>query len=219
MKLKTFWQELPKIPFTALLFQITVTLLWSWKIIPPPNVVVSFLQGLYDSYGLLGLAIATFLEGIAYLGLYFPGSFIIALAVFFSDGGFLTLFTITLIVTITLTVTSFINYFLGKHFSFKNTAASERKLASKGLLVSMLHPNLLAFYFFNEGVEKGNISKIALVPLVMIPYGLVFSYALYIFSGPARQRLEDPWFISGVIFGWVVVSFIIEHFRRRKKNR
>ncbi|MBC8434878.1 hypothetical protein H8D91_00040, partial [archaeon] len=95
-KIKEFWTELPKLPFSALIFYLVVVLFWNLGLIPSPVEIVSFLEGLYETYGLVGLFIASFLEGIVYLGLYFPGSFIIALAIFLSDGSFISLATLTL---------------------------------------------------------------------------------------------------------------------------
>src|SRR3989344_2036550 len=84
-------KNIPKLPLTALLFYLGILALWSIKIIPTPQDILRYLENLYQVYGYFGLFIATFLESIAYLGLHIPGSFIIALAVFFSDGSFSSL--------------------------------------------------------------------------------------------------------------------------------
>ena len=172
--------RIPILPLAALLFYIATIILWKLKVIPDPKEILDFLEILYGKYGYFGLTIATFLEGIAYLGLYFPGSLIIALAVFLSGGSALELLTISVIVAATLTVTAVINYFLGGYISSKNfwekkELMKESETFSKGLFVSMLHPNLLAFFFFNEGLERRNFKKIAYVPIFMIPYGFLFA--------------------------------------------
>jgi len=218
MQLKKFWKEIPKVPFSALIFHIVITILWNVGMIPPPTQMVDFLQGLYSQYGFVGLIIATFFEGIAYLGLYFPGASVIALAVFFSDGQFLTLLNISIVVAITLTLASFVNYFFGKHIHFKNKNKIGGEKFSKGLLLSILHPNLLALYFFNEGLERKNFIKIFFVPILMIPYGLLFAYVLYIFSNPIKSGLDNSFFIALLIFGWIVVAFAIEHQRNLRKK-
>lgn len=213
----TFLKDIPLVPLSALVFHIVVSILWMSGIIPPPTVIVDLLRGIYEQYGNLGLVIASFLEGIVYLGLYFPGSFIIALAVFFSDGKFISLFTISILVAITLTITSSINYFFGRYITFRKEVVTDNKRFSKGLLFSILHPNLLAFYFFNEGVHKNNPAKILFVPLLMIPYGLLFAYTLHIFSGPIKSQLDNPYLIGAIIFVWVIISFFIE--RKKIKNQ
>ena len=218
MKIKEIINRIPKLPLTALIFYLTAFVLWNLNLIPPPTEIVVFLENLYNRFGFFGLFIATFLEGIIYLGLYFPGSFIVALAVFFSDGKFISLLNISIVVALTLTLTAFINYWLGKHISLKNKEdlSIKSKKITKGLFVSMLHPNLLAFYFFNEGLEKGNIRKIVWVPIIMIPYGLTFAYMLSIFSTVAKQKLESPLFLMSLIILWMILAFVF-NIKRWKK--
>lgn len=197
---------------------MSVLALWKAELIPSPSEIVLILEGLYLSYGVFGLVIATFLEGVVYLGLYFPGSFIIALAVFLSDGSFVSLISISVIVAFTLTIATFVNYFLGRHVSFKNNydAIADSK---RGLFASMIHPNLLAFYFFGEGMRKGHISKIAWAPIIMIPYGFLFAEMLYLFADVAKQRLESPGFLISLIVIWIVVSFVVGHYHKKVSKK
>lgn len=218
MKFRKILKEIPILPTSALIFYLIVVLLWKVNLIPPPIEIVNFLESLYNRFGLFGLSIASFLEGIVYLGLYFPGSFIIALAVFLSDGKFLSLISISLVVAITLTITSFINYFLGKRISMKKRNLETHKKLSKGLFFSMLHPNILAFYFFNAGLERKSLWKVAYVPVIMIPYGFLIAYLLSTLSSFAKQKMEEPWIFFTLIVLWIIIAFIIEHKRKIKKE-
>jgi membrane protein DedA with SNARE-associated domain len=181
------------------------------------------LENLYLKFGYLGLVIATFLESIVYLGLYFPGSFIIALAVFFSNGSFVSLLIISILVAITLTITAVINYFFGRYVSRKDffekkEFVKESKSISKGLFVSMLHPDLMAFYFFNAGLERQNMKKLIYVPIFMIPYGYLIGFVLSRFSELLRRGLESPNFLLIIIGIWFVASFVFEIKRRKRKS-
>lgn len=218
--IKEIKYRIPVIPFSALCFFSLAIILWKLEWIPNPKEIVYLLENLYIRYGYFGLVLATFIESIVYLGFYFPGSVIIALAVFFSDGSFTSLLTISILVAITLTVTSTINYLFGKYISRndfldldKDKIIKESKLFSKGLLLSMLHPNFLAFYFFNAGLKRHNFKKIIFVPIFMIPYGYLFGFLLSRFSKVARQGLESTSFLITAIFIWIVVSFVIENRR------
>lgn len=193
------------------------------KVIPDPKEILAFLAILYGKYGYFGLIVATFLEGIAYLGLYFPGSLIIALAVFLSNGSTVELLTISIMVALTLTVTAVINYFLGRYISLKRfwekrEFVKESEVFSKGLFISMLHPDLLAFYFFNAGLERRNFKKIIYVPVFMVPYGFLFALFLSRFSKVAKEGLENPKFLLILILVWILASFVFEHKRRRNSN-
>ena len=77
----------------------------------------------------------------------------------------------------------------------------------------MLHPNILAFYFFNEGIQRRGLWKIIFIPLGMVPYGLAIAYLLYTFSNFAKQRLESPFFLFTLIIIWLIIAFILEHKR------
>lgn len=218
---KRFFHEVPKLPLSALIFYLTIFVLWNLNIIPEPKGILAFLENLYDSYGLIGLFIASFLEGIVYLGLYFPGSFIIAIAVFFTDGSFLSLLSIALIVALSLTLTSIINYVLGRYVLYKEFKhkVHNRKITSKGIFFSILHPNILAFYFFNSGIEKQSPLRIALVPVLMIPYGLAFAFFLHLLKEPARRALESPYIMIILIISWIILAFFFEHKRQFRKYK
>jgi membrane protein YqaA with SNARE-associated domain len=224
MNLRKFYKEIPKVPLGALIFYLATYLLWQINVIPAPSQVLVFLESLYSKYGLFGLSIATFLEGTVYLGLYFPGSVIIALSVFLSNGSFISLLTISIVVAITLTIASIVNYWLGRYIVSKEEAKKESLLkksrkASKGLFVSMLHPNLLAFYFFNAGLEKQRFGKIIYVPIIMIPYGFLLAYLLYPLAKPFMENIDSPYLIGSLISIWLIVAFISEHKRKRRKHK
>ena len=216
MKLKQFLKDTPRIPLAALIFFLATYFLWNVGVIPRPTVVLTFLENLYSNFGLVGLVIATFLEGVVYLGLYFPGSTIIAVSVFLSDGSFITLLTISIVVAATLTVTSIINYWLGRYFMFRKPSKllKQSKKATKGLFASMLHPNLLAFYFFNAGLKKHNFGKVLYVPLVMVPYGLIFASLLASLSYYVKKGIESPYVMVGLILIWIIIAYRV----KRKEN-
>jgi len=177
------------------------------------------LENLYSKYGLIGLSIATFLEGIVYLGLYFPGSFIILLSVILSEGTFISLFKISLVVALTLTMTSLINYWLGRHLRFKHLEEDllvNPKKTSRGLWLSSIHPNLLAFYFFDSGIRKQSSLKIIYVPFIMILIGLFYSYLIYPLRLVLREQIEKSYIMITLIFIWFAVAFIFENKRRKK---
>jgi len=212
--IKRIFQKIPKLPLSALIFYVCILVFWKFGFIPSPSNILILLETLYQSYGLVGLFIASFLEGIVYLGLYFPGSFIVALAVILSDGSFVSLLVISLVVALALTITTLINYSLGKKILSnrinKELFLKEKRILSKGLFISMLHPNALAFYFFDSGIKKQNFLKILFVPLIMIPYGLALGYFLYFIKEPLKKAIESPYIMITLILIWILLAFIIE---------
>ena len=207
-KIKAFFRKIPKLPLSALIFYLITMVLWKTNLIPPPTELLLSLQNLYNNFGYLALFVAAFLEGTAYLGLYFPGSTIIVFTVFFSKGTLFDMFLISLIVALTLTLTSFINYCFGR--IKKKKGKSTKRIISKGLFLSMLHPNLLAFYFFNAGLEKQNLRKILFVPLVMFPYGFILAFVLTKISKHINN-IEIPYIYLSLITIWLVVAYIVKN--------
>ena len=220
--LKQFFRKIPKLSLSALIFYVSVVILWKFGYIPSSSNILLFLENLYTSYGLTGLFIASFLEGIVYFGLYFPGSFIVALAIILSDGTFKSLFLISLVVAIALTITSLINYSLGRKILAnrlnKELLAESKPVFSKGFFASFLHPNALAFYFFNSGIKKQNFLKVLLVPLIMIPYGLALGYFFYSIKKPLRTAIESPYIIISLIILWILLAFLLENKNKKRTS-
>lgn len=214
-----FFKKIPKLPLSALVFYLSILLLWKLGVIPSPIGILEAFESLYQQFGLLGLFIASFLEGIVYLGLYFPGSFIVALAVILSDGTFNSLLSISLVVALALTITAFINYFLGRRIPKsdldKKLVFNERNIISKGLFISMLHPNSLAFYFFNAGIQQHNFLKILFVPVIMIPYGLALGYLFYSIKETLKTAIESPYIMITAILIWIVLAFVVDALKKR----
>lgn len=204
-------EKIPWLPLSALIFYTSAFILWKINFIPSPAQIFVFLEGLYNSYGLVGLFIASFLEGLVYLGLYFPGSFIIALAVFLSGGKVISLVSISLVFALALTLTSIINYLLGRYILSRRSQRSplDKTSKSRKFLFSFLHPNALAFYFFDEGINKKNPLKILLVPFIMFPYGLFWAFVLFLLRAPLRSAIESPYIMITAILIWTVIAIIL----------
>lgn len=215
--MKKFLEKIPFLPLSALVFYLTVLFLWKIGIIPPPEGILVLLESLYEHYGLIGLFISAFLEGVVYLGLYFPGSFIIALSVILSDGTIISFFMISLVVTVALTLTSVINYMLGRYVVYKEKKEkinSKRKISSKGFWLSMIHPNLLAFYFFHSGIKQQSPRKILLVPAFII-YGFMYAGIIYSTKEWFKKAIESPGLMITLITIWIIVSFVINSQHKR----
>lgn len=212
--------KIPKIPLSALIFYCSALLLWQLEFIPSPYYIVVLLENLYADYGLIGLFIASFLEGIVYLGLYFPGSFIVALAVILSDGSFKSLLSISFIVALALTISSVINYNLGKGLFKakikKKLVNKSKNVVSKSFLSSFLHPNILAFYFFNEGLKNHNPLKLFVVPLIMLPYGLILGYLFYSIKDPLKSSIDNPYIMISTIMIWLILAIFIQNIKTNK---
>ena len=219
---KKLLTKIPWLPVSALIFYTCAFIFWKFGLIPAPTQIFVFLEGLYTSYGLIGLFLASFLEGIVYLGLYFPGSFIIALAVFLSDGRLISFVLISLMVALAITITSSINYLLGRYFINRSERTNKFKGKSsnfKSFIFSMLHPNALAFYFFSVGINKRSPIKIILVPFIMFLYGLLWSSVLYLLKSPLKSAVESPYIMISAILTWAIIATFINYRKSKLLTR
>lgn len=211
MKLNT----IPLLPLSAIIFYFLAVIFVWFGIFPQPDEAIGILERLYSSYGLIGLFVAAFFEGLVYVGLYFAGCLIILFVVLFSDGKLTSFFSISLVVAIALTLASLVNYTLGRHIISKSLRESkevgkERKL-SKGLILSALHPNSLSFYFFNLGINKENPWEIVFVPLILVPYGFLLGYLFYKMKPILMTNAESPYILLTALVLWFIFAFIMKN--------
>lgn len=222
LAVKQCLKHLPKLPLSALLFYLLLVLFWKLGVIPNPAGILEILEGLYENYGLPGLFAASFLEGIVYFGLYFPGSFVVALSVILSDGSFASLLAISCTVGAALTLTSCIDYLLGRRILRnslnKKILKEERRVLSKGLFFSILHPNALAFYFFNAGIQGHSFWKVLMVPILIIPYGLFLGLFLFSIKDSIKRALESPYLMVTYLLVWFFVALLIDVWKKAKAN-
>lgn len=218
MKFREFLKEIPWLPFSALVFYLVVVALWTQGILPSPSEIFGFLEIMYAKYGLYAMFVSLFLEGLVYFGLYFPGSLIIFIALLLSDGSFGSFLNMVIVGASALTLAAGIDYFLGRNLRPKTTQFEEKRkqIASKGLFLALLHPNPLAFYFFNAGMRKQSSWKIAVVPFFIFVYGFALAYFLYSFKGVLIGSLDAPYIFALIILAWLILAFVVG--RKSKKE-
>ena len=216
------FDKIPLLPLSAIIFYFLAVMFVWLGIFPQPAEAVGILENLYSKYGLMGLFVAAFFEGLAYVGLYFAGCLIILFVVLFSDGKLVSFFNISVVVALALTLASLLNYTLGRYIISKPIRESkevekERKLSS-GLILSALHPNSLAFYFVNLGMNKENPWKVIFVPLILVPYGFLLGYLFYQMKPILLTNAESPYILLTALVLWFIFAFIMKN-KRDKKSK
>ncbi|MCA9459343.1 MAG: hypothetical protein KC550_02230 [Nanoarchaeota archaeon] len=214
-----------RLPISVLIFYLLLLFLIYLNLIPSIPQIIDLLKNLYLYLGLGGLFLASFLEGIAYIGLYFPGSLIIALAAMFSDGSFGDLSLISLVVAIALTLSSVLNYYFGRYNLLNKflKPVVDKKLENesfkKGFFLSFLHPNALGFYFYTLGARKKKFGKkLILVPIIMFPYGLFLAYLFYSLRDILESAVENPFIMITIISIWFLIAVFIAYFSNKKRK-
>lgn len=204
-----------RLPLCVMIFYLTLLLLIYLNIIPSFSQIYFFLEQLYLDFDLIGLFIASFLEGIAFIGLYFPGSLIIILAVLFSTGTIIEFITIAFVVSFALTLSSILNYIFGRYnilntfLKPKISSIEQKTHFKKGFFLSFLHPNALGFYFYTLGAQRKSIREIVLVPFVMFAYGFILAVLIYSIKEFVEEQVENPYVMIVAISFWILIALFL----------
>ena len=151
---------------------ITINLLAHFGYIPDTNELTEILSAIFNKYGLPLIALASFLENIVGLNVYFPGSIVIltSMSLTAGDPGKAVLVFIAIFLPSTLAQNA--NYLIG-YFSTKNLKKQNLIKLSKiklGLLFgsTFWHPHTTAITCMASGSE-------GLSYVVFLKYFIVFS--------------------------------------------
>jgi len=110
-----------------------------------------------------------------------------------------------------LTLTSLINYFLGRVIGKKHTIIQQpffdQKLSNKGLFWSCVHPNILAFYFFNEGLGQRPLKKLWQLPIIATGVGFFYTLIFYLFSSLIGYQLEKIPIMLLILIVWLIIRW------------
>lgn len=194
-----------------------------WKPLGLPNSVelAEIAEKLFAQYGIIILFIGAFIEGIFMVNLYFPGSFVILLAILVSDRSVEALSLIALVVWIGFALSAALNYYLGRYGFYKvllylgspKVITRMRSwLDKKGklaVLLAAIHPNFLAISLVCMGIAREGLVKsmqLALggllfwVPILTILTAIILpepseSYAFY-------------WYLVVIFFVWGIILVI-----------
>ncbi len=206
--------KLPWFPLSVIIFFLIITVGDSFGVIPGINDMIAFLESLYLRFGLFGLFISALLEGIAYFGLYFPGSVVVILAVVLSDGSLGTFLGISGTVSLALTISACISYFLGSRRIIKDKLQGNANYDRDSwfwFVFNHWHPNGLGLLYFKRGFNGEKLFPyIYITPVIVFLYGIFCSYLIFSLKEYAEA---DQTFIIFTILG---LWFFVELFFKNK---
>ncbi len=216
----------------AILFAI-FTVIYKTFDLPPPEEMAIIGRELYEQYGIVVLLIAAFVEGIFMVNIYFPGSFVIVLAVFLSDKSFMSLAVIGGSVWFGFVLAGAINYLLGKYGFYKlllligrkDTVTRMQKWVDKrgnvAIFIAAIHTNFLAIAQVCLGIAKESLRKNLLLSGLSLAFWIpiwTFLFSIII----EKVNLEDSnqaWYIVATLFLWAIILIMKEQIAKRlKKN-
>lgn len=184
--------------------------------LPQPAELAEIGRTLYFEYGIIVLLLAAFIEGIFMVNFYFPGSFVILLAVFLSDKSPESLAAIILLSVLGFLLATVINYGLGKYGFYRallwmgkaNIVERMQKWLDKrgrwAVGLTGVHPNLLAIAVVCMGIAGEGILKTSAIAAASLVFWVSLSI-IVIAMVISQVNIEDPnqhWYIFGAFILW-----------------
>jgi membrane-associated protein len=201
------------VPLSGLVAYSAILLLGKLQLIPDPAASLQGLSGLYAEWSFLLLFLVILVESIAYVGFYFPGQLFAVLLVLLNDFSWFNLIMLTLVSIVAVTISAGINYQLG---SLRTLEKKEFRL--KGLLLAMLHINLLALYMFQLGASRSHRKVILYAGLLNIPYYLLLIAGTFLIRDQITIITEDTYFLLFLLCTWTSFTVVLDLRERRKKR-
>lgn len=217
-------------PFTICLFLIGFIVLYRMLNLPSPQELIFFIEKWFNQYGLWLLFFAAFVEGVFVVGLYFPGSLAIALAVYTLGKTPLDLFFIGSISFMAFFIANILNYYLGKYGYYKfllligkNDTIDKMqntmlKHGRRTFFFTGFFPNFIAITSVCAGISNMSILK----TIYLQATSLFFWVTVWTIVGSLiikQVNLQDnnqSLYILALIFLWGVYLVIKENIKIKK---
>ena len=189
--MKRYLAALPLFPLSVIIFFSLLVFLEHLGVVPSYNAIMAYFSTLYTQYGYWALGMATFLETLAYFGLYFPGAAVILLSVILSLGSVSEFLVISIIVAGASSAGALVSYLSGRRLSVLSANEHPREVSPSWFLINHWNLNAVGLWFFKQGYDgRALFPWILYSPLIIIPYGMLWCYILFLFS---RQFVTESW--------------------------
>lgn len=218
-------------PFTMCFFLLLFSIIYHIFNLPSPLELSHIIERWFNQYGLWLLFFAALVEGLFVIGMYFPGSLSIALAVYTLGKTTLDLFYIGSIAYSAFLIANILNYYLGRYGYYRfllliNGRNTIDKMQSTMLkhgnwtfFLTGFFPNFIAITSVCAGISKMSIFKTITFQVT----SLLFWVTVWTIIGSfviKRVNLQDnnqSFYILTVIFLWGVFLVFKEYIKSKKQ--
>jgi membrane protein DedA with SNARE-associated domain len=194
---------------------------------PPPDEFVAITQDLLNRYGLILLPAAAFIEGLFMISVYFPGSLVIAVAVFLSDKSVLSLVIIGALTWAGFVAALPIDYWLGREGFYRGLLWMGRRdvienmenwLLRRGrsaLFWASFHPTFLSVAIVCTGIaQRGLRNSVAPAALFLIPWiSLIIAILAFVTKQVDIRDQNQTWVFIAILILWGVVLVVRSRLR------
>ena len=214
------------LPLVFLGIFASLYLVWIVLDLPPEKELISIAKGYFDKYGLVTVFVSAIFEGLLLIGWYFPGTFVIVLALLLAGNNVLQVAEIAALAVAGLVVAYSVNYFVGIYgwyrlfiaFGLKEPLEKARlrltKYGLSAIFTTYWQFNLASLVSTAAGILQLSFMKFLGYSVAAAMLWMAFWSSLIFISGQAALALVNLRFIVLAIIGWIVLRLIF-----RKRNQ
>lgn len=220
-------------PLSIAFFLIIFLFFYKLFNLPSPKELITLIVQWFNQYGLLLLFIAAFLEGVFIIGMYFPGSLAVALAVYSLGKTPLDLIYIGGISFLSFLIANTLNYYLGKFGYYKillllgqkkevdKLKSSITKNAFKIFFLTGFFPNFIAITSVSAGISNLKFPK----AISCMIASLMFWVSIWTIVGSLivkkidLQDKNQSVYVLGILFLWAGFLIVKENYFSNRRNK
>lgn len=208
-------------PLILALFLIIMGLLWEPLGLPDVPRTIAIVSGLFEKHGATALFLGAFIEGLFMINLYFPGSFVILLAILVSGRTLPELALVAFIAWLAFSMASVVNYLLGKYGFYRlllflgskdvvgKMQGWMHKRGKMTVFLSAVHPNFLAVALVSMGIaQKGLVKSTGLSMIALACWAPVLTALTAFVLPPATEAAGYYWFMVALLLAWALALCI-----------
>lgn len=217
--------------FSIVVFLSIFILIYDNSALPNSMEISDYFIHLYETYGLIIIVLAAFLEGLFMLSMYLPASLVIVLSAFALGFDIWTLTKIGLLSILGFTCVNILNYYLGRYGYHKlllklGGKESIKKIQSdfnnnqfKTIFLTAFHPNFLAITMVSAGIAKSNLLKVIIQSVISLIFwiSLWMSLIIFLFKDSKLDLTENEnigYYFVLILFLWGLSKCIISYIKK-----
>ncbi len=216
------------IPLSFLVIYLTLVALWGIFDLPPQDKLIEIIKEFFNRYGLAVVFTGAIIEGFLLLGQYFPGGFIIFLAVISAGQNIPRVAGVVLTVSLAFFISYYLNYLVGKYgwyriflkFGLKDSIENSKRKLEKHILKAVLgsywEPNLASFTATAAGILRIPAATFLNNSAIGIVIWNIF-WGIFVFLlGDTALKLAGRKYLISIFSIWILIVIVVNFIQAKK---
>ena len=216
-------------PFTLVVILALARFIWAPLGLPDTETLIQISRAFFEQYGYAALFVAAFLESLFMISFYFPGSFMVVLAIIVSDRSFYSLAVIACVGIASVLAATAVNYWLGREGFYRLLLRlGSRKIVERmqlwldkyGLLtlfLSGMHPNFLAIANICMGIARVPLWRTVTYSFLTLLFWIPLQIFILGFILPDPLRNAPHYYTLAIVvfFLWGIFLVVREQIKKK----